>query len=72
MYYVLDDPIISDNQYDALELEYKKLSLELGVYTSVCDMIGWDSSRPSTRLVEKTMMNRMALSMALSILDSVE
>lgn len=58
MYYVFGDPIISDYQYDVLELEYKKLSLELGVHASVCDMIGWDGSRPSTQLVEKTMMDR--------------
>jgi NAD-dependent DNA ligase len=50
-YYILGESIISDFQYDQLEIEYKNLCEKLEVPAYACDMIGYDLTRPSAQLV---------------------
>ena len=40
-YYVLDDPLISDWEYDHLERYYEKLAHELGAVPAATNMVGW-------------------------------
>lgn len=50
-YYVFMRPIISDFEYDMIEKEYDALAKELGVPPTASDMVDFDDSRPSCRLV---------------------
>ena len=47
----LSGKVIADSKYDALEDEYKKLADELDLPTTASDMVGFDSSRPSCKMV---------------------
>jgi NAD-dependent DNA ligase len=50
-YYVLDAPILSDYDYDMLEKEYEALVVKLGLPNSASEMVGFDETRPSCRLI---------------------
>lgn len=50
-YYVTIRDIIPDAEYDKLEDEYKALAQKLGRTSTACDMVGFDLSRPSCKLV---------------------
>lgn len=42
---------LTDTEYDALETEYKSLAESLGLEPSVSNMVDFDTSRPSCKLV---------------------
>lgn len=42
---------VPDSEYDAIEDEYKELCEELDEEPTACNMVGFDSSRPSCRMV---------------------
>lgn len=46
-YYIMDEPIMSDLDYDALEKRYDALCKEAGVSPKASDMVGFDTSRPA-------------------------
>ena len=48
-YYLLDAPIISDYEYDQLDLEYRRLAEDLGEEPTASDMVGFDPSRWSSQ-----------------------
>ena len=50
-YYMLNAPVVSDYEYDKLEKEYDALATELNLPNSVADMVDFDTSRHSCRLV---------------------
>lgn len=54
-YYVLNNAIIEDYQYDMLEKEYDALADKLGKEKSASDMVGFNENRPSCREVLKKM-----------------
>ena len=47
---------IADEEYDKLESEYKNLCEKLWVTPTASDMVGFDYSRPSCKLVVERMM----------------
>lgn len=62
-YYILDEPVIRDYDYDMLEKEYESLALELGLEPSATNMVGFDDTRPScqrvlNKLLKKRRRNR--------------
>ncbi len=50
-YYKLDDPELSDSEYDKMEKEYEMLAKELGVPPVAVDMVGYNEKYNS--LVKK-------------------
>lgn len=42
--------IVSDEEYDKLESEYRELCQKLGVMPSAADMVGVDLEKPSVKL----------------------
>lgn len=52
-YYVLDDPVMEDEEFDKLELEYRDWCDILGMSPSAADMVGFDLNRPSCQLVKR-------------------
>jgi len=51
--YNLSNKIIPDEEYDAIENEYKELCEELGIEPSASDMVEFDDSRGSCRMVKE-------------------
>jgi hypothetical protein len=49
---------IPDVDYDNLELEYRKLSNELGLPPSVSEMVDFDFLRPSCKMVMKKLSTK--------------
>jgi len=47
----LNNKVVADEKYDAIEDEYKTLAQELDLPTTASDMVGFDSSRPSCKMV---------------------
>lgn len=52
----LRDKCIDDSKYDAIEDEYRGLCEELGEEPSAADMVGFDSSKPSCRMVKEQLI----------------
>lgn len=50
-YYIINNPIIGDYEYDKLEKEYDQLCNELNLPNSVADMVDFDTTRHSCQLV---------------------
>lgn len=50
-YYVKNNPVISDYEYDMLEKKYDALAEELGLPKSASDMVDFNTSRHSCQLV---------------------
>ena len=50
-YYIKDNPIMSDYEYDMMEREYDNLCNNLGIKPTASDMVGFDIKRPSCQLV---------------------
>lgn len=50
-YYIMDDPLLTDQEYDMLEREYDRLAKALGVPPTASDMVGFNQTRPSCALV---------------------
>lgn len=48
-YYVLDNPVLEDWEYDKLERLYKLVSKTLGLPDVSADMVGFDLSRKDAR-----------------------
>jgi hypothetical protein len=44
-YYVLDEPVVQDSEYDHLERYYKRLATELNLPDTTADMVDYDLSR---------------------------
>ena len=44
-YYILDEPVIQDSEYDYLERYYKLLANELGLPDTAINMVDYDLSR---------------------------
>lgn len=57
-YYKMDDPSVSDGEYDRLEREYLALANKLGLPASACDMVDYDMRRPSCQLVADRVQGR--------------
>lgn len=51
LYYMFNDPILEDHEYDILERRYELLCKESGVDPTASDMIGFDMRRESCQLV---------------------
>lgn len=51
MYYVIKRSVIADESYDALAMEYRNLCKEENVEPTADDMVGFDFSKASCRLV---------------------
>lgn len=52
-YYELDDPEISDYEYDYIETYYEKLCAEAGIPSVLADMVGFDYSAPGATEVAR-------------------
>lgn len=50
-YYKLDDPLLQDHEYDAMEREYDTLAKKLNLDPTASDMVGFDETRPSCQVV---------------------
>lgn len=57
-YYVLDDPLLSDAEYDRLEREYKELGVKLGIDTEALYMVDFDRNRPACQLAADKIQQR--------------
>lgn len=55
-YYILCAPIIEDYEYDMLEKEYETLCDKLKTPNSVSNMVDFDTSRPSCKLIMEKLM----------------
>lgn len=60
-YYVLDNPIMVDADYDAMVLEYEDWCYLLGVKPTASEMVGFDKTRPSCQLVQQYWYKRKEL-----------
>ena len=49
---------IHDDQYDELEAEYKKLAEKLNLPPTVTDMVGFDETRGSCKLVKSQLISK--------------
>ena len=59
-YYILDNPLIQDYEYDILEKEYDALADKLGQPKSVSDMVGFNEKRHSCRqVIEKLCIGKV-------------
>lgn len=56
-YYVLDSPIVSDNEYDYLERHYEMVAKELNEHPWASDMVGYDFTKPHTKEAEEQVLN---------------
>lgn len=50
-YYVKDQPIMADYDYDLIEKEYDQLCQAEGASPTASDMVGFDEKRPSCQIV---------------------
>lgn len=57
-YYVLDDPILSDGEYDRLEREYSELGKRLGYDMDALYMVDFDRTRPACILTADKVQGR--------------
>jgi NAD-dependent DNA ligase len=58
-YYHLKRAVVSDEEYDAREMEYKALADKLGKDPTASRMVGFDITRASCRLVLQKLMENM-------------
>ncbi len=52
-YYVLDSPVMEDEDFDKLEVDFRDWCAILGMSPSAADMVGFDLERPSCQLVKR-------------------
>lgn len=52
---------ISDEKYDKIETNYKKLAKVLKLKTYASDMVGFDFDRPSCRIVHENMCRKYGI-----------
>ena len=55
MYYVVKRSVISDEMYDKLAMEYRRLCKEANVAPTADDMVGFDFGKASCRIVAAKM-----------------
>ncbi len=54
-YYILQNPIMEDFEFDEMALEYEDLCAIFGEEPTATNMVGFDKNRPSCRLVMQKM-----------------
>lgn len=57
-YYVLDDPQLSDSEYDQMEREYIEIGTRLGKDMDALYMVDFDRNRPSCNLAADKVQGR--------------
>lgn len=45
-YYILNNPIITDQEYDLMEFRYVKMAKNMGIEPEIANMIGFNRNHP--------------------------